>query len=109
MTKTVALTVAGAAQAQPSCDVFPCFPFNFPNATDTFFGHHVTASKAPILSPMLHQSVFGKIHHQLSEALAVRSKQSSLPVVFQFLVLEREGALNPVQWFCASSLKFLAS
>jgi hypothetical protein len=30
--KTLALTVAGAAQAQPSEDVFPCFPFNFPNA-----------------------------------------------------------------------------
>jgi hypothetical protein len=32
MTKTLMLTVAGAAQAQPSDDVFPCFPFNFPNA-----------------------------------------------------------------------------
>jgi len=32
MTKTLMLTVAGAAQAQPFDDVFPCFPFNFPNA-----------------------------------------------------------------------------
>jgi len=58
---------------------------------------------------MLHQSVFGKIQYSLPEAFAARPKQSNLPVVFQFSVLEREGAVNPVQWFCASSLKFLAS
>jgi hypothetical protein len=33
--KTLVLTVAGAAQAQPSFNVFPCFPFNFPNAMCT--------------------------------------------------------------------------
>jgi hypothetical protein len=59
--KTLALTVAGAAQAQPSDDVFPCFPFNFPNAVRNPKGAHLYASKAPVLWWMLHHGVFGKL------------------------------------------------
>ena len=59
--KAVALTVAGAAQAQPSCDMFPCFPFNFPNAILHLKSAYLFASKAPILAPMLHHGVFGKL------------------------------------------------
>ena len=59
--KTLALTVAGAAQAQPSCDMFPCFPFNFPNAARKPKDVRAYASKAPILQTMLHHGVFGKL------------------------------------------------
>jgi hypothetical protein len=62
--KTLALTVAGAAQAQPSDDVFPCFPFNFPNAVRKPCGARAVAPKAPILQTMLHHGVFGKLAHQ---------------------------------------------
>jgi len=61
--KTLALTVAGAAQAQPSCDVFPCFPFNFPNAARNPKGANPYALKAPVLLPMLHHGVFGKLNN----------------------------------------------
>jgi hypothetical protein len=60
--KAVALTVAGAAQAQPSCDMFPCFPFNFPNAILNPEGAYLFASKAPVLARMLHHGVFGKLN-----------------------------------------------
>jgi hypothetical protein len=59
--KAVALTVAGAAQAQPSYDMSPCFPFNFPNAILRPVGAYLFASKAPILVRMLHHGVFGKL------------------------------------------------
>jgi hypothetical protein len=62
--KTLALTVAGAAQAQPSDDVFPCFPFNFPNAARKLKASRVVASKAPILRPMIPHGVFGKLVDQ---------------------------------------------
>jgi|GEM_PF-6773894 len=119
--KTLVLTVAGAAQAQPSCDVFPCFPFNFPNAVRNPKAAHLYASKAPVLSRMLHHGVFGKLYPQPLVLLKLRFVRclthhppshgcSNVQCFYSsFECLSFYGALNPVQPLIASSLRFLAS